>query len=689
MSLDERGLKILKLLVDNPTISGSLLEKEANLSRKQISYSLEKINFYLKENGFEEIGRMRTGKFIIPHNVISSYKTNQFTYDEGDYVFIEKERLYLIALLLLQHKEELSINHFTSILKISKNTVLNDLKKLQNTILNDFDLKIWYDRSKGYYLVGKEYEKRTLMIRMIRSILPLFSGVSILQSILDIDETRIQMLCRDVEEVEKTLKVRYTDERIREIPFILYFILMRIESQCYLDVLPEDYQHIAGTSEYGSIMNIFNKYDIHTTMDKLYLVSQFQISSVNFTDNHSKKFEKEMEEAAEKTLDSFENLVCIRFKDRKALLDALIQHCKPALYRIRYHYHIEGNILNMILPHHAYLFEITKHAMMSFEEAFHILFPQEELAYITILFGGWMTKEGTLDILEKKRRAIVVCTNGISISNFLFLKLKEAIPELEFVCALSSRQFYEYRKEFDVVFATVHLDTKQPQFLVKPIMDDNDLHNLRKNVFNDLLNKTIYEVNSTSLLHVIEKYVDIKDRKGLVAALKNYLGESDVPSITEEHRQSVMNDNLRDLLYEDTICISEKPMEWKDAIRKASAPLLKKGCITQRYVDNMIHSVVHDKPIWSIADGLILAHASVEEGVNALGMSLLRLPEPICFNGYMDASIIVVMATPNREVHLKALYALIDIVENEDDFRRMKTTNSIRELLDIISKERN
>ena len=77
------------------------------------------------------------------------------------------------------------------------------------------------------------------MIRMIQSILPLLSGESILLSILEIDEERIRMLCADVEEVEKTLKVRYTDERIREIPFILYFILIRIEAQKFLDVLPE------------------------------------------------------------------------------------------------------------------------------------------------------------------------------------------------------------------------------------------------------------------------------------------------------------------------------------------------------------------------------------------------------------------------------------------------------------------
>ncbi|MEE1466711.1 MAG: BglG family transcription antiterminator [Clostridium sp.] len=689
MSLDERGLKILKLLVDNPMISGSQLEKEAGLSRKQLSYSLKKINYYLKENGMEEIGRMRTGKFIISQHVINSYKTNQFSYDKGDYVFMEKERLYLIALILLQHKEELSINHFSYILKISKNTVLHDLKKLQTTILNEFDLKLWYDRSKGYCLIGKEYEKRTLMIRMIRSILPLLSGESILSSILEIEDAHLRMLCEDVENVEKTLNVRYTDERIREIPYILYFILRRIEAQKFLDILPEDYQHIAGTSEYGSIMHIFNKYGIQRTMDKLYLVSQFQMSSVNFADSRSKKFEKELMKAAEKTLDNFENLVCIHFQDRKSLLDALIQHLKPALYRIRYQYHVEGNILNMILPHHAYLFEITKHAMAAFEEMFHLAIPNEEMAYITILFGGWMTKEGTLDMLEKKSKAIVVCTNGISISNFLFLKLKEAFPELEFVCALSSRQFYEYRKDFDVVFATVHLDTRLPQFLVKPIMDDNDLHNLRKKVCNEILNKTIYEVNSASLLHVIEKFADVRDRKGLAAALKNYLGETNEEQVLTEHVIHAQEDSLSELLTEKTVRIATTAMDWQTAICEAAAPLLENGCITQQYVDNMLHSVIADKPIWTIAKGLVLAHASVEEGVNALGMSLLKLPESICFHGYMHASIVVVMATPNREVHLKALYALIDLVENDEDFERMKATNSIEELLEIISKERN
>lgn len=690
MSLDERGLKILRMLVDNPAISGSQLEKQINLSRKQISYSLEKINYYLKENGYDEIGRLKTGKFIMPRNVINSFKTNQYSYDESDYVLVEQERLYLLSLILLQHKEELSINHFTSTLRISKNTVLNDLKKLQNTILNDFDIKIWYDRAKGYYLIGKEYEKRTLMIQMVRNMLPILTGEALMQTILEIDKEYLNTLRKDVEAIEKRLKVQYTDERIREIPYILYFILIRIHNQKFLDVLPEDYQHIVGTSEYGVVIHIFDKYNIQNTMDKIYIVSQFQVSSVNFAHGDSEQYEKKLEDAANKSLDIFENLICIQFKDRESLIDALIQHCKPAIYRIRYQYHIESNILNLILPHHSYLFELTRHAMLPYENLIDKPFPEEELAYITILFGGWMTKEGTLDIVEHKRKAIVVCTNGISISNFLFLKLKEAFPELEFICALSSRRFYEYKQDYDLIFTTIHLNAQIPQFLVKPIMDNYDMQTLRRKVFNELINKTAFELDSSSLINVIEKYVNVLDRKGLTNALKSYLGETLEEQVARQQQEVVEENNeLSQLLTIQHIQVEHEVMEWKAAIELAAQPLFDKSFITQNYIDKMIQSVEQERPIWTIADGFVLAHAGIDEGVNQLGIAMLKLPENILFNDYMEAQIIVVLATPNREIHLKALYALIDLIENEKDLMEMKNATTKEGLLEIISRKRN
>ena len=688
MSLDKRGFQILMMLVNHPAISGAQLEKELNLSRKQISYSLQKINYYLNENGFEEIKRLKTGKFVISKDIIANYKVSENTYNEKEYVFEENERLKFIIMILLAHKEELSIQHFTNILKISKNTVINDMKKLQMNILDSYDLKLLYDRSKGYYIVGKEYEKRNLIIYLVRSILKSLNGKSMLVSVLEINEDVLNGFKSDVDKVESLLKVQYTDERIREIPYILYFLYLRIKAGKHLDVLPEDYQHIVGTKEYGIILKVFEKYRIENAMDKIFIVTQFQISSINYADGYDTSFELELFEAASKVLHNFENLVCITFKDRKSLLDALIQHLRPAMYRIRYHYHIEGKILNMILPQHSYLFELTRHAMQPFEEMIKSPFPEEELAYITILFGGWMTKEGTLEMVEKKRRAIVVCTNGVSISNFLFLKLQKAFPELEFICTLSSRQFYEFEQEFDAVFTTVLLDTDKSQFLVKPIMNENDVVTLRKKVFNELLNRSAYEVNSSSIIQVIEKYVDIKDYQGLKNSLKNYLGEENY-SQNVVSNEKVSNDvGLVDLLTEDMIRVENTIEDWRVAIQLAAKPLLMQGAIEESYIEQMIRTIESDKPIWTIADGLILAHTGIDEGVNHLGMSLLKLDEAVIMNEYMEASIIVVIATPNKDVHLKALYALIEITEDDEILAQLKNAATKEELLSIISKER-
>ena len=416
----------------------------------------------------------------------------------------------------------------------------------------------------------------------------------------------------------------------------------------------------------------------------MYIVSQFQMSSVNYSDNN-KEFEKELQVVVSDVLNNFENLVCIKFNDREALLDALIQHLKPAIYRIKYNYHIESNILNMILPMHSSLFELTKHAMKPLEEMIEKPFSDEEIAYITILFGGWLTKSGNLDIIENKKKAIVVCTNGVSISNFLYIKLKEAFPEFYFLSSLSLREFYEFQSEYEVVFSTVNLDCKKPQFLVKPIMDEYDISVLRCKVFNKIADKSMHSFDSTKLVNIIEKYAEIKDLKGLLGMLKVYFGESIYEQVKDNE---VSKHSLQEVLPLEHIIVSDNILDWRVAIDLASSVLIKNNFIKQSYIDAMKEEIIQSKPYWNIADDLILAHSGIDKGVNKLGMSLLKLPEPILINGYMSAKVIVVIATPNRNVHLRALNELIDITENPILLDKIKESKASEEIFEIISKER-
>ena len=44
----------------------------------------------------------------------------------------------------------------------------------------------------------------------------------------------------------------------------------------------------------------------------------------------------------------------------------------------------------------------------------------------------------------------MVCTNGLTVSQYLFVSLSELLPEIEFLECLSLGIFYEYDKDFQI-----------------------------------------------------------------------------------------------------------------------------------------------------------------------------------------------------------------------------------------------
>lgn len=190
MYLDQRGVKILKMIVNDPSVSGKELEQTLGLSRKQISYSLGKINDYLKKNGFEEIKWLKTGRFLVSLAVIREYQSEDSKTAEYTYVLSDEERYSWLTLRLLCHTEELSTYHFTDELKISKNTLMSDLKRVQE-IMKSYGLELNYDRKRGYVVYGEEYDKRGLIIQALRENLNIPGGEERLAVVYHIKQTEL------------------------------------------------------------------------------------------------------------------------------------------------------------------------------------------------------------------------------------------------------------------------------------------------------------------------------------------------------------------------------------------------------------------------------------------------------------------------------------------------------------------
>ncbi len=71
---------------------------------------------------------------------------------------------------------------------------------------------------------------------------------------------------------------------------------------------------------------------------------------------------------------------------------------------------------------------------------------------------------------------------------------------------------------------------------------------------------------------------------------------------------------LKDLLTADRIQFTDDKLDWREAIRLASAPLIEDGSITQNYVRAMIDSIETTGPYIVLTPGVALPHARPSEG---------------------------------------------------------------------------
>ncbi len=73
----------------------------------------------------------------------------------------------------------------------------------------------------------------------------------------------------------------------------------------------------------------------------------------------------------------------------------------------------------------------------------------------------------------------------------------------------------------------------------------------------------------------------------------------------------------------------DSAVDFEEAIRLASQPLLKEKVIEEEYIQAMIDSVYKNGPYIVLKDYFALPHAAAGESVNEMGMSLLILKEPV------------------------------------------------------------
>ncbi|CAK8585715.1 BglG family transcription antiterminator [Priestia megaterium] len=675
MHLDERSNLILKRVVSNPGISNAELERKYHLSRRQISYSFTKINDWLKSNNYPKIQRTNGGKFIIDPLLMELF-AEKVEHSAGSYIPSEKERAQLVLLMLLGSEEELSLLHFSSSLSVSKNTVLRDMKYTQK-IVNGYHLEIIYSRMHGYDIVGSEWNKRKLLIEVLRTVYDMYQGETYIQAYTGISREEIQRLKEQMEKVEKRLALQFIDQKIKLLPYTIAILLKRIKKGNLIkDSYHIDYEELSDTKEFEAAEILIEDAACIPKEERLFITLQLLTSNVLSSQFLREEETLELKSSLKNSLALFEKKACITFKEKEKLLQKLVLHMKPAYYRIKYQLTTNYSIIEKVSEEFEAIHYIVKDSLKPFETYIGCSIPESEVMFITVFIGGHLINSG--ETIQLKKRAVVVCPNGVSISHLMEHTLRDLFPEFYFYEALSIREFEQSKAEFDMVFSPVTVQTSKHLFIVEQFISDFQKLQLRQRVIQTIFGLNTSVVNIEQLISVIEKYAKVDQKSQLQKALQDYFSLQILNETSKNQEYS-----LADLITPETIVLRDQVESWKEAISIAAAPLLHKGVITEAYIDKMQEQYPSMSPHIVLRLNVAIPHASPEDGVQAVGMSLLKLKEGLLC-GEQKVHFIVVIAAIDKKKHLNAMLQLMKLAEMNGVINEMKQLNEKYKIYEII-----
>ncbi|MCP1447417.1 transcriptional antiterminator/mannitol/fructose-specific phosphotransferase system IIA component (Ntr-type) [Priestia megaterium] len=675
MHLDERSNLILKRVVSNPGISNVELERKYHLSRRQISYSFTKINDWLKSNNYPKIQRTNGGNFIIDPLLMELF-AEKVEHSAGSYIPSEKERAQLVLLMLLSSEEELSLLHFSSSLSVSKNTILRDMKYTQK-LVNDYNLEIVYSRMYGYDIVGSEWNKRKLLIEVLRTVYDMYQGETYIQMYTGISKEEIQKLKGQMEKVEKRLALQFIDQKIKLLPYTIAILLKRIKKGNLIkDPYHIDYEELSDTKEFEAAEILIEEAACIPKEERLFITLQLLTSNVLSSQFLRDEETLELKSSLKDSLALFEKKACITFKEKEKLLQKLVLHMKPAYYRIKYQLTTNYSIIKKVSEEFEAIHYIVKDSLKPFETYIGCPIPESEVMFITVFIGGHLINSG--ETIQLKKRAVVVCPNGVSISHLMEHTLRDLFPEFYFYEALSIREFEQSKADFDMVFSPVPVQTSKHLFIVEQFISDFQKLQLRQRVIQTIFGLNTSVVNIEQLISVIEKYAKVDQKAQLQKALQDYFSLQVLNETSENQEYS-----LADLITPETIVLRDQVESWKEAISIAASPLLHKGIITEAYIDKMQEQYPSMSPHIVLRLNVAIPHASPEDGVQAVGMSLLKLKEGLLC-GEQKVHFIVVIAAIDKKKHLNAMLQLMKLAEMNGVINEMKRLNKKYKIYEII-----
>lgn len=348
MSLNRRDIKLLEKINNNIFPISSLAEKYS-VSERNIRYSIDNINFYLRKMELPEIVIKKGNlEFSINDKELDSFIE---ALNMNIYVFSQEERKDYILINYL-FRENVKISEMEEDLKVSRTTIKKDLKDLEK-YLAEFELSFYRDEN-GMYITGKEKKLRHLkLLKMLDYIEIKNKNIVYIkkkyfnkkeeQKIIAeyIKEYDIKKISDVIDEIEEELNAHFTGEFKNIMGIYLIATFERIKNG-HIIIQKNNSDFLRKLEEYRKIKDILRKViDENQEYEILHLTEYFLSGYYNDTFSENILM---LERFISKILENMDIEMGTHLLKDRELVEKFMKYLLPAIYRIKNNFYLNKKL---------------------------------------------------------------------------------------------------------------------------------------------------------------------------------------------------------------------------------------------------------------------------------------------------------------------------------------------------------
>lgn len=618
---EEVKKQILLLLIENKNpVTVSTLAEEISMSGKTVRNYLKILQEELKLKDIKLVLKPNLGVYLdISEEERNFLEKDMHLKNKNQEEFSPQYRHSYILRTLLKNKDAYTLQLLAEDLYCSKSTIVNDLTYIEQW-LEKRGLHLKRKQNQGLWIEGSEKDYRRAMMDLFSEShgnkdanleneadkldyrVDFINYRKIRQIFPHIDLFKIQEI---IKAAEIKLGYYFTDQAFINLIIHIAIAIERVKSKKEIEMGEEFFEALAGKYELQVakwvIERLSETFHLTFSQDEIGYIALHMLGAKIQEEVDPNKCDilldvqnEEYVSTAKEIVNLAGDVLNVDLSQDKLLLTALVLHLRPTSIRLKHGLKLRNPMLDTIKNEYTSIFGAAWACSSIFEKRLGVSINEDEVGYIAMHLAVGIGR------LNKRIKAIVVCSSGVGTSQLISTRLEKRFPEMDIVKALPLNSLKdEIIKAADLIISTIPGILDSPKFV----------------------------------------YVNAMLGAADVLKIKNALESIGTRSESEEASNSNLIESYINSVIDEELCfIDEKRNNLTDIINHYGKIMEEEGYVESGFCENVLER--ENKASTVIGKGIAIPH-STQEFVKKSKICVVRLKEPIILDGQKVRLIII------------------------------------------------